>query len=200
MVEGLLRYGYGICSNSIHHHELIGCTAMTVQQISSRGLIEKFYECHRPWLQSWLSKKTGSNFDAADLTHDTFIRVLLQDNAHDIVEPRAYLTRIAHGIMVNFLRRRDIEHAYLNAMLSLGQGQEAAMPSPEEYLLNLEKLVAIDRMLDGLPIKVRKAFLLHKLNGMTYPEIAAEFGMSVISIKKYIARALLHCAQAKRDR
>lgn len=170
---------------------------MTFQQLSSQGLIQEFYERHRPWLHSWLSKKTGSTFDAADLTHDTFIRVLLQDNAQEIVEPRAYLTRIAHGIMVNFLRRREIEHAYLNAMLNLGHGQEMAVPSPEEYMLHLEKLVTIDRMLDGLPIKARKAFLLHKLNGMTYPEIAEELGMSVISIKKYIARALLHCAQAR---
>ncbi len=170
---------------------------MTSSELLQQNLVEEFYHRHRPWLQAWLSKKTGSSFDAADLTHDTFIRVLSQDNAAAIIEPRAYLTRIAHGIMVNFLRRRDIEHAYLNAMLSLGQGQEIAVPSPEEYLLQLEKLVAIDRMLDGLPVKVRKAFLLHKLNGMTYPEIAVEFGMSVISIKKYIARALLHCAQAR---
>lgn len=169
---------------------------MITQQITSQQLVQEFYEHHRPWLHAWLSRKIGSSFDAADLTHDTFLRVLLQDNARGIVEPRAYLTRIAHGIMVNFLRRRDIERAYLNAMIDLGYGQEALMPSPEEYLLNLEKLVAIDSMLEGLPVKVRKAFLLHKLNGMTYPEIAAEFGMSVISIKKYIARALLHCAQA----
>ncbi|MCB5184763.1 sigma-70 family RNA polymerase sigma factor [Methylobacillus gramineus] len=170
---------------------------MSSSQLLQQGLIQEFYQRHRPWLHAWLSKKTGSSVDAADLTHDTFIRLLVQGNAQEIVEPRAYLTRIAHGIMVNFLRRRDIEQAYLNAMVSLGSGLEVAVPSPEEYLLNLEKLVAIDRMLDGLPIKVRKAFLMHKLNGMTYPEIAADLGMSVISIKKYIARALLHCAQLK---
>jgi len=39
--------------------------------------------------------------------------------------------------------------------------------------------------------------LMHKLDGLTYPEIAEEMGMSVISIKKYIARALIHCAAEK---
>ncbi|SNR74808.1 RNA polymerase sigma-70 factor, ECF subfamily [Methylobacillus rhizosphaerae] len=170
---------------------------MSMNQLSQQGLIQDFYERHRAWLQSWLSRKTGSSADGADLTHDTFIRVLSQENAQQIVEPRAYLTHIAHGLMVNLLRRREIEHAYLSAMVSLGYGQEMATPSPEDYLLTLEKLLVVDQMLDGLPVKVRQAFLMHKLNGMTYPEIAAEMGMSVISIKKYIARALLQCAQVK---
>ena len=56
----------------------------------------------------------------------------------------------------------------------------------------MEKLAMIDRMLDGLPVKVKQAFLMHKLQEMTYPEIAAEMGMSTVSIKKYIARAMLH--------
>ena len=65
------------------------------------------YESHNLWLTSWLSKKLGCRTDATDLAHDTFLRVLSRQNLQDIVEPRAYLTTIAHGLMVNHLRRRD---------------------------------------------------------------------------------------------
>lgn len=168
---------------------------MASAELLKSGLVKQFYDEHKPWLQSWLAKKTGSSFDAADLTHDTFIKLLMKGDGLHIIEPRAYLTRIAHGLMVNFLQRRDIERAYLEAMVSLGYGQELRSPSPEEYLMTLEKLITIDRLLSGLPIKVRQAFLMHKLQGLSYSEIAADMQMSVISIKKYIARAVLHCAQ-----
>ncbi|HEY0268062.1 MAG TPA: sigma factor, partial [Methyloradius sp.] len=115
------------------------------------SLIQDFYLEHKSWLYQWLCKKLGSSFDAADLTHDTFIRLLSKNHNEHIIEPRAYLTRIAHGLMVNFLRRRDIESAYITALVNLGESQEKLYGCPESYLLNLEKLIAIDLMLDGLP-------------------------------------------------
>lgn len=162
--------------------------------ILQRQRVQSYYEDHRPWLLSWLSKKTGSSVDAADLTQDTFVRVLQKDDTAQVAEPRAYLTRIAHGIMVNFFRRRDIEHAYLQSLAALVASRQMVAPSEETRALQLEQLVAIDRMLHGLPPRVRAAFLMHRLEGMRYADIAADMGLSVISIKKYIARAVLHCA------
>lgn len=170
---------------------------MSLHVSTQQQLVQQFYVSHQSWLQSWLCKKMGSTMEAADLTHDTFIKVLLKNDLKQVIEPRAYLVTIAHGLMVNFIRRRDMEQAYLAAMVSLGHGEVAVVPSAEEFLITLEKLVAVDRMLDGLPVKVKQAFLLHKLNGMTYPEIAADMGMSTVSIKKYIARAMLHCASSE---
>ncbi|KAJ9626678.1 hypothetical protein H2201_009395, partial [Coniosporium apollinis] len=69
------------------------------------------------WLRDWLRRKTGCPFDAADLTHDTYLKVLVRDDdTRTLREPRAYLTTIAHGLMVNLFRRRDIERAYLDSL------------------------------------------------------------------------------------
>lgn len=150
------------------------------------------YHSHQSWVYSWLCKKLGSTQDASDLTQDTFVKLLQKTEQISIAEPRAYLTTIAHGLMVNHLRRRDIERA-LNLALSL-HNQENISACPETYFLMLEKLITIDAMLDGLPANVREAFLLHKLDGLGYAEIAENMRLSVSSIKKYIAKALLHCA------
>lgn len=162
------------------------------------SLAQDFYIQHNSWLYQWICKKVGSSFDAADLTQDTFTRLLSKNDAEQILEPRAYLTRIAHGLMVNFLRRRDLENAYLAALAALG-GSQAGHENltPETYLLTLEKIVALDRLLNGLPARARAAFLLHRIEGMAYAEIAQELGVTVSSVKKYIARALLHCAVAE---
>ncbi|HDU1659061.1 TPA: RNA polymerase subunit sigma, partial [Klebsiella pneumoniae] len=41
--------------------------------------------------------------------------------------------------------------------------------------------------------KTREAFLLSQLDGLTYSEIALKLGVSVSSVKKYVAKAIEHC-------
>ncbi len=48
-------------------------------------------------------------------------------------------------------------------------------------------------MLDGLGPKVKQAFLLSQLEGLGYVDIAARLGVSVSSVKKYMAKATEHC-------
>ncbi|MAZ89474.1 MAG: hypothetical protein CL693_17720 [Cellvibrionaceae bacterium] len=46
--------------------------------------------------------------------------------------------------------------------------------------------------MDDLPIKCRQAFLLHRVKGLSYNDIAHEMGVSVSSVEKYILQALKH--------
>lgn len=46
------------------------------------------YQEHRPWLYRWLCKKMSCRLDVADITQDTFVRMLLKDGVA-IAEPRA---------------------------------------------------------------------------------------------------------------
>lgn len=149
------------------------------------------YRHHHGWLQGWLRRKLGCSEQAADLAQDTFLRLLGRPLAIDqLLEPRAYLSTVAHGLLVNHLRRRDLERAYLEV---LAQQPEAMAPSPEERALLLETLCEIDVMLSGLPPKVRQAFLLSQLEGLPYAEIAGRLGVSLSMVKKYMLRAMTHC-------
>lgn len=154
------------------------------------------YSDHHGWLHGWLRKKVGCGFDAADLAHDTFLRVLTSPRLDEIREPRAFLTTVAHGVMVNFLRRRDLERAYLEALVDQ---PEAVAPSPEERAIIVETLLEIDIMLKGLGPKVRQAFLLSQLQGLRYAEIAERLGVSVSMIKKYMLQAITHCMGLQRE-
>ncbi|MBN9475951.1 MAG: RNA polymerase subunit sigma [Bordetella sp. SCN 67-23] len=152
--------------------------------------LHALYQDHQGWLQGWLRKKLGNALDAADLVHDTYLRVLSRHELGHIREPRSYLATVAHGLMVNHLRRRDLERAYLE---TLAQLPEPLTPSPEARAMALEALYEIDAMLDGLPAPVRRAFLLCQLEGMTHAEIAKVLRVSVCSVRLYIGRALRQC-------
>ncbi|BAZ93538.1 DNA-directed RNA polymerase [Thiohalobacter thiocyanaticus] len=156
-----------------------------------------FYRQHHSWLQQLLRRRAGCSETAADLAQDTFLRLLSRDeDLSRIDSPRAYLTRIAQGLLANHWRRRDIEQAYLDA---LSRQPEALAPSPEVHHLIVETLYRLDAALRDLPEQVRQAFLLSRLEGVRYADIAAEFGVSERMVKKYIARAMLQCLQADLD-
>lgn len=152
--------------------------------------LEQVYHSHHGWLYGWLWRKLGSREDAAELAQDTFLRLLSGKPAEALQEPRAYLRTVAHGLVVNHWRRRELERAYLDA---LAARPELEAPSPEQRALALDTLIRIDAMLDRLPAKARQAFLMSQLDGLTYGQIAAELGVSDRMVKKYMAQAMLQC-------
>ena len=76
--------------------------------------------------------------------------------------------------------------------LALPMPEEVA-PPPEARLMAIESLQQIDRVLDGLPPKVREAFLLAHLFELSYAEIAERLGASTSSVKQYLTRANREC-------
>lgn len=163
-----------------------------------RGIMEShfqrevgaLYSDHHGWLRGWLRKKLGNAFDAADLAHDTYLRVLSTGCAPQAEDCRRHLARIANCLVIDLFRRRQIEAAYLNALAAL---PEPVTPSPETRALVLETLIEIDMLLARLPAKARTAFLLCKLEGIGYREIAQRLQVSVSSVEKYVAQALREC-------
>lgn len=159
---------------------------------SSPSAVETLYLAHHGWLQAWLRKKLGNPFDAADLAQDTFIRILSARNAVTIDEPRAYLTTVARGVLINWYKRQTLERAYLEALALL---PEPEAPSPEQRAIILETLHEIDAMLDALQPMARKVFLLSQLEGMKYEDIAALTGVSLTTVKRYMRQAFRQCME-----
>ena len=82
--------------------------------------IHTLYNDHHGWLHAWLSRRLGNAWDAADLAHDTFLRLLGRRGGRDFGnEPRALLTHIAKGLVIDRWRRQDIEQAYLESIAHL---------------------------------------------------------------------------------
>jgi RNA polymerase sigma-70 factor (ECF subfamily) len=156
--------------------------------------LTELYSDHHSWLHNWLRKKLGCSQRAADLAHDAFIRILTLAEPQNIKEPRAFLATTAGRLMIDGARRRKIEEAYLEALAI--RASDAGMPDPEAIHAALQALSKIAEMLAGLPDKVREAFLLSRLDGLTYNEIATQLDVSAGTVKNYIASTLVHCYKA----
>ena len=156
------------------------------------SLVQNLYTSHHRWLYELLRRRLSNAFDAADLAHDTFIRVLKRPQEFQgEVHERSYLATIARGLCIDHWRRRQLEQAWLQA---LSERPQAAHPSPEQRAIIVETLHEVDAMLQRLPQRVSEAFILAQLHGMPYKLIAEQIGVSERMIKKYLAQAMMHCA------
>jgi RNA polymerase sigma factor (sigma-70 family) len=161
--------------------------------VSAAHPVAELYIAHHSWLHAWLRKKLGCTHRAADLAHDTFVRLLSDRRERQAQEPRALLTHIAKCLVIDHWRRQEVEQTYLTM---LSQLPEQHAPSPESQCLIIETLVRVDAMLIGLPGRTREMFLMAQLDGLTLQQISEQTGTPVITVRRHIHKALLACMQA----
>ncbi|WP_278491959.1 sigma-70 family RNA polymerase sigma factor [Acinetobacter gyllenbergii] len=160
-------------------------------------LVDQLYRNHRGWLHQWLRQKLGNTDQAADLVQDTFIKLLqTRDELFGIKEPRAYLTSIAKNLLIDQVRRKKIEQAYLDG-LSQMEYMLDGVASPEEQMQIIQALDQMCKALEDVSAKAQQAFILHYLEGYTHKETAEQLGVSTKMIQKYLASCLIRCYQAR---
>jgi len=153
--------------------------------------VGRVYAAHGHWLCDWLRRRTRCPDRASDLAHDTFCRLLERGRQEMPAEPRAFLATIARRLLVDDIRRREVERAYLDVCAAWSG--EADVLTPERIAAATELLTGILHLLDGLPAAARRAFLLRRLEGLSHEQVAAELGVSVRTVKRHIAAAYAHC-------
>lgn len=159
----------------------------------SQQNVETLYKAHHGWLRNWLCKQLNCSQTAADLMQDTFVRVMQKqrdDEQFKISYPRRYLRMTANSLMLDHFRRRAVEQAYLEALAEM---PEAYAISTEERQIILQTLQQLDSLLDAMPAAVRQAFLLSRLDGLSYPQIAEQLQVSLRTVKRYMQQAYMQC-------
>lgn len=158
---------------------------------SHTAAVQRIYEQHHSWLHGWLKHRLSNACDAADVAHDTFVRILGAANATQIREPRDYLATVARGLVIDRYRRRAIERAYEQAMAARPQD---TMISEEDKALIIETLWAVDKALDDLGPRTKGIFMMSQVEGLTYQQIAQQAKVSLTTVKKHMIRAFTECS------
>jgi RNA polymerase sigma-70 factor (ECF subfamily) len=155
--------------------------------------LETLYCDHHSWLQSWLRGRLNNASDAADLAHDTFVRLIGGHSRPQfgcMAEARAYLRTTAQNLCVNLWRRQEIERAWLDTLANTPANLH---PSAERQVMVLQALEEVNAMLQALSPKAARAFTLAVICDMTDDEVGVELGVSGRMVRKYVAQAMLGC-------
>lgn len=154
-------------------------------------LLISFQE-HYADLLAFLARRLGNVENAADVAQETFLRLSrLADTSH-ILEPRAFIFRVAGNLALDRLRQ-ERQRSTLHSDGALPDDLCDHNSSPEKHFLDREAVRQLDQSLQALPANARLALLLSRLEGLTHGQIAQRLGVSESMVGKYIVQAMRHC-------
>lgn len=160
---------------------------------SSVATVDSLYRDHHGWLLGWLHQRMGCGHHAADLTQDTFERILTRVELDQIREPRPWLLTIAKRLLIDKSRRASLERAYVTECMALAKQNPVLAPSTEAICSAIQALKSVAEALDGLPPQVERAFVLRHIDGLTLVDIAEQLEVSHTMVRKYLVQGLAAC-------
>jgi RNA polymerase sigma-70 factor (ECF subfamily) len=134
---------------------------------------------------------------AEDLAQDCFARIFsLATRAH-IQSEESYLFKTASSVFIDYVRsnasRQIGRHIPIDGIDSIEIDEKnIEMNSPERVCEGKDTLRRIEAALRELKPKTREIFLLKRLDGLSYTQIAVRFGLTQSAIEKHVIAALAH--------
>ena len=135
-----------------------------------------------------LVRRGRSVQDADDLVQEAWVRLACYERDQVVDEPEAFLMRTALNLSIDAHRARVShgEELVLEEVVLLDAG-----PTIEAVVLGRERMARMSVCLGRLNDKTRDIFLAHRMDGMTYKEIAERHGLSISTVEKHVAKATL---------
>jgi RNA polymerase sigma-70 factor (ECF subfamily) len=153
-----------------------------------RRLAELFRE-HHDRLVRFLTLRLSSRAEAQEAAQEAYVRLLQRPALKPDDNFRALLYVTARNLAIDRLRergRRDVRET--------PAWSEEDVRTPERILAGKQLLGRIELLIAELPPKCRYAFIRYKFYGAEYAEIATELRLTESMVRKYVLRALAHCA------
>ena len=159
--------------------------------------VEAIYTAHGPELARYIRRRAPEQ-DVGDLVQECFRRFAQSRGAAPslIERPAAYLVQTARNLLAERVRadgrRMQADHGPF-------EEEDHAGPDPHAALEARDTIRRLADVVARLKPKTRTIFLMHRLDGLSYEEIAAAQGMSVKGVEKQMAKALGAIRRSRRD-
>jgi len=151
--------------------------------------IERVFREHYAELCTFVAGVIGSDDGAEDVVHDVFLSIWRAPDrwmeAGDALRPMLYVA--VRNRALDVLRWRRVRERYVERM---AHAVAPGPAGPDEVLAQREIERAFDAAVEGLSAREREIYLLHRMEGLTYREVAERLGISVKTVEVQMGRAL----------
>jgi len=149
---------------------------------------QKLFEEYAPRIYSFSLKYLNNKSDAEELVQDVFLKIWEKRKTLDAsLNIKAFIFKIAVNTIYDFIRRKNIEHAFEDyARLNYTTNENYTWHDVifKEMQQKLESLMA------QLPEQQQKIFKLSKLEGCSNDEIAQKMKLSKRTVENHLYRSL----------
>ena len=154
------------------------------QGISESEFIDLFRTFHQP-VKNFVFYKTGDMDLAEDIMQDVFLKFWEKKGEIRLATAKSLLYTIAGNLSKNRLEHRQVVLQFANSYVHPPHSHSPEFEAElKEFDARLQKAIA------DLDEKNRVVFLMNRIDGMTYQEIAENIGLTVKAVEKRMKKAL----------
>ena len=157
---------------------------------SDERALAELYRTESPKLVRLLARRTRDGDEAQDLVQDVFHRFarLGQGRSGMLERPQAYLRRIAANLLKDRAKLASRRSVALHVV-----ADEERLPGLDQHglLESRDMLRRLEAAILRLRPKTREIFVAHRIEGLTYSEIAERTGLTVKGVEKQMSKALV---------
>lgn len=150
---------------------------------------DRVYELYSHKLFSFVFKILKNEAEADDIVQEVFVKIWeSRYKLEDYKLLNSYIFTIAYNNAIDLIRKRInntkyLEHLKNSAFVNVSQSITSQIEF-NELNYKVESLIA------NLPERQKQVYLLHREEGLTYPEIAGRLGISKNTVENHMVKAL----------
>jgi RNA polymerase sigma-70 factor (ECF subfamily) len=155
-----------------------------MDNVCEEKVFNAIFKSNSKTIFNYIYYKYGNEEKAYDAVQEAFVK--LWENCAKVVpeKAKAFVYKVANNLYLNVLKAEKVRLKYAE------NAPRSSQESPEFLLEEKEFKDKLDRALNSLPENQRTVFLLNRIDGKKYAEIADMEGVSVKAIEKRMHLAL----------
>ncbi len=142
------------------------------------------FRAHSKTVFNYIYYKFGNEEKAHDAVQEAFVKLWENCGKVSPEKAKSFVYTVANNLYLNVIKAEKVRLKYADKSLKTTQ------ESPEYLMEQKQFQEKLDRALDSLPENQRTVFLLNRIDGKKYAEIAEMEGVSVKAIEKRMHLAL----------
>lgn len=154
---------------------------MTKQEF--KNLYDRYFDA----IRRYLFYRGADEEAATDMAQDVFLRIWEKQMALDSGREASLLYKMAGDLFVSRYRRQKMERNYVNQL-----GYDSDHLTPEVAFEHAEMSARYEKALTEMNDLQRTVFLLSRMDGLKYHEIAQRLQLSVKAVEKRMNLALTY--------
>lgn len=162
-----------------------------MSRVTQNKLVEQLYREYKDHVYSYVLRLTGEKELAADITQQTFVKLLGDVNLSQVQNPKAYLFTMARNALYDEWKRKKERLLHDGEEMQLAAMPDDPLDIPANQAEQQDMQDKVEQAIGLMKPKFRELMLLRYTEDLSVEEIAGITGRSTNDVKVNLHRARL---------
>ncbi len=156
--------------------------------------IFKAFQEKKDAIRRTVGKYRSNAADIEELTQETFLKAYAAEQTQEIHQPEHFLLTVAKRVAISAAQKKITSSTdSVEDSGGVSVYADERQVSPDDQLDARQKLYVMSQAIASLPPEVARVFLMRRVEGLKYKQIATRLNISVSLVEKRVANAMVDC-------